>query len=246
MGKNIKTLSPDSDPFGAALWDHQQGKRNLFIKVHSDASEEDHIHVKYLFRKYSSWPVLEKKAISLCKGKILELGGGAGSHSLYLQSKGQEVHCLDFSPGAIEVMKERGVENTVFDSVDSYSGTGFDTVLLLMNGIGLVKDIKGLHSFLSKCFSQFLKPGGQLLFDSSDLVYLLSDPGSTIHAYKNKRYYGEVFYRMEYEGIFGPKFKWLFIDFNTLKGIAKKEGLIAEKLFEDDHFAYLARVTEKS
>ncbi len=243
MAKKIIRLTRETDPFGSALLDHSKGKKNLFIKVHSDATEEDHIQVRYLFRPFDSWPELEKVAISKCKGKILEVGAGAGSHSLYLQEKGQNVTSLDFSPGAVEVMRSRGLKDVVYENFEDFQGRGYDTILLLMNGIGLVGSIVGLRSFLNKCFTQLLNQHGQLLFDSSDLVYLLSDPESNIHSYKGKRYYGEVSYRMEYQGILGPRFSWLFIDFKTLESTAKEIGLKAEKVFEDDHFAYLARIT---
>ncbi len=242
MSKQIHALLPGEDPFGQALRDHLKGKRNLFIRVHSDATSEDHIDVKYLFREFTDWPEIEKKAIALCRGKILELGSGAGSHGLYLQEQGFDITCLDFSPGSVSVMKERGVKNAVLDTYQNFGATGFDTILMLMNGIGIVGSLKGLRDFLEKAFHSILADGGQVIFDSSDLVYLLSDPGSTIHGFKNSRYYGEVRYRMEYEKTFGPGFSWLFVDFKTLSIECKKLGLKVEKIYEDDHFAYLARV----
>jgi SAM-dependent methyltransferase len=243
MVLNPGILPPESDPFGAALLDHYNGRKNLFIKVHSDASSEDHIQVKYLFRSYSEWPKLEKRAIETCRGRILEFGAGAGSHSLYLQEKGFDVTAADHSPGAITVMQKRGVQKVIHSTAQDFEESGFDTVLLLMNGIGLVQNIKGLKAFLNKIFKSVLENKGQLLFDSSDLVYLLNDPGSRVHEIKNKRYYGEVAYKMEYENILGPKFHWLFIDFSTLKGISEGLKLKAEKIFEDDHFAYLAKIS---
>ncbi len=238
-----KRLKLEKDPFGNALKAHLEGRKNLFIKVHSSAASEDHIQVKYLFRDHDDWPELEKQAIKLCKGKILEIGAGAGSHALFLQNSGLDVTAVDISEGSVEVMGARGIKNIIWGSGLELELGGFDTILLLMNGIGIVESLDGLEKFLLTCFEKYLNPGGQLVFDSSDLVYLLNDQESQIHNYKESRYYGEVAYKMEFEETLGDRFHWLFIDFATLQEICLRLGFKAEKVFEDDHFAYLVKVT---
>ncbi len=126
------------DIFGKALLDYQNGNHIEDIKTFSSLDEEDTIPVPYLFRNYGEMPVIEQKALHLCRGSVLDIGCGAGSHSLYLQEKGFQVTALDSSQGAIETCKRRGVKSTQNCSIQDFKNQKFDTLLLLMNGIGIV------------------------------------------------------------------------------------------------------------
>ena len=106
--------------------------------------------VPIYFRSPEAMPDLEVMAIDLCKGKTLDIGAGAGSHALLLQDKGVDVTAIDISEGAVEVMKERGVNKASVQDVFEMKHEKFDTLLLLMNGIGLVQTIDGLKRFLQQ------------------------------------------------------------------------------------------------
>jgi SAM-dependent methyltransferase len=239
-----------NDVLGEALTDQYHHRFTGKLWVHNKYGRKEEMPVNVYFREAADMPELEWVALQKCKGKTMDIGAGAGSHALILQRMGVDVTALDISPKAAEIMKERGVEKVLLqDFFDlevtggdpgSPTGTlasaaGFDTLLLLMNGIGLSGTLSGLRHFLAKART-LLRPGGRLIFDSSDIAYLYKgDPP------KGKDYYGEILYQYEYKKQRGDWFKWLFIDRKTLKEIAAEEGWTTEVLFEDEWDQYLVR-----
>jgi len=203
--------------------------------------EADDIRISYFFRTHDEMPELEKKALHLCSGKILDIGAGSGSHSLYLQENGEDVTALDIKQGFVDVMKKRGVKNVICSDIFDYKGQGFDTLLMLMNGIGFTKNFEGLTVFL-KSAKKLLNPGGQIILDSSDLMYLYEEEDGSYAINLNEEYYGEVMYQIEYNNIKGEPFQWLYIDFDNLSLYADQVGFSCEKIFENNHYNYLARL----
>ena len=98
------------DLFGQALLDYQNGNYTEDIITSTNISDEDILPIPYLFRAFKDMPKLEQQALKLCKGSILDVGCGSGSHSLQLQKEGLKVKAIDISKGAIEVAKQRGVQ----------------------------------------------------------------------------------------------------------------------------------------
>ncbi|NJB72681.1 SAM-dependent methyltransferase [Saonia flava] len=231
------------DILGSALQDFQNKKYTDDIITYSSLDEQDKIPIPYFFRTYDELPKLEQKALSLCRGTILDIGCGAGSHSLYLQEKGFDITALDFSQGATDVCKLRGIEKVVHSNILDYNGTKFDTLLMLMNGIGIVGKLTNLNLFLSH-LKLLMKPNGQVLLDSSDIIYMYEeDDDGGYWIPDNKEYYGEVEFTMEYKGNKGKPFSWLYIDYNTLQRAALANGLECELISEGDHYDYLAKLT---
>jgi len=200
------------------------------------------VPLKYFFREFEDMPALEQMALELCSGKILDIGAGSGCHSIVLQKRGLDVTALDISNGFVQVLKKRGLENVVLSDIMDYSLAKFDTLLMLMNGIGLVKNFEGLEKFLQHA-KTLLNPGGQIILDSADLLYLYTEEDGSARINLNEAYYGEVEFAVEYEKELGEPFKWIFIDFSVLSDIAEKCGFNAKMLFEDDNSNYLARLT---
>ncbi len=243
----MKVHKNNSDIFGNAIKDfHFHGKAEDII-VHSPDFEDDAIPVDYLFRKYSEMPALEQKALQKCHGKVLDIGCGAGSHSLYLQQeKKLQVTAIDTSEGAIEVCSLRGIKDVRNISFEDFEGERFDTLLLLMNGTGIVGRMEKLDNFFLK-LKTLLKPGGQVLIDSSDLSYLFDrdeDGGIWIDA--SEGYYGELQYSLSYGKETSAEFDWLYLDFNSLHLAASKNGFDCELLKEGEHYDYLSKLTIKA
>ncbi|MBO0321787.1 class I SAM-dependent methyltransferase [Muricauda sp. CAU 1633] len=234
-----------ADILGKALMDYHHGNYSEDIKTYSSLDEEDVIPLPYLFRNFKDMPKLEQKALQLSRGTVLDIGSGAGNHALYLQNKGHKVTALDNSTGAISVCKERGVKSLVNTAVLDYDKERFDTLLLLMNGVGLAGSLDNLDDFLQHLASLLL-PNGQILLDSSDIIYMFEqDEDGGYWIPNNDKYYGEVTFTMEYKGEKGESFNWLYLDFNTLQNVCWTNDLDCELVLLGDHFDYLARVTKK-
>ena len=229
------------DLFGQALLDFQKGKFTEDIITSTNISDDDSLPITYLFRTFKEMPKLEQKALKLAKGKILDVGCGAGSHSLYLQEKGFQLKSIDISQGAIEVCKLRGLKNVEVKNILDETET-FDTILLLMNGTGIFQELSQVSKYLTHLKS-LLNPNGQILIDSSDIKYMYEDEdcGFWIDAHAN--YYGELDYYLSYKGKKEVPMKWLYLDFDILKSACETLGLQCELILEGDHFDYLAKLS---
>jgi SAM-dependent methyltransferase len=230
-----------NDLLGMALNDFYSGDRKAKILVHSPDFEVDEIPVSVYFRDYQAMPDIEKHALQLCSGRILDVGAGAGSHCLYLQKMGKDITALDISGGACEVMKQRGVQKIIQGNIFDYDEKKYDSLLMMMNGIGICGNIEILDNFLAQ-LPRLLVPGGQLIFDSTNLIYLYQDEHKLAEIDINDRYFGEIQFRLEYENYFTPSFDWIYIDFDTLSWMVERKGMTAEKILEGDNYHYLARI----
>lgn len=236
-------LTPEKDPMGSAIADYFNKGKASKLRVFSSMFDEDEIPVRQLFRTFPEMPKLEQQALELSQGKILDVGAGSGCHALALQEMGKEVTAIDISPLSVKTMQERGVADArVKDFFDKNLGGSFDTVLLLMNGSGIIGKIENLPTFFIQ-LKHILAPGGCVLMDSSDLRFLFEDEEGNLDIDQEEGYYGEVDFHMLYKNIKGDTFDWLYIDFQTLSMNASKAGFKVEKLGEGTHYEYLVRIS---
>ncbi len=242
------------DLFGKAILDYQTNNsaENLFTET--NISEADEMDVAYLFRSFNKMPKLEQKALQLCKAKILDVGCGAGSHSLYLQEKGFDVTAIDVSKNAIKACQLRGITNTKVQNIldlDSDTSTAhsmtnqhnkYDTILLLMNGTGIFGTIKNISIYLQKLKS-LLNANGQILIDSSDIIYMYDQNEDGSYLVPATQYYGELEFTIHYKNQTEEPFPWLYLDYNTLQNACHANGLNCELVIEGEHFDYLAKLS---
>jgi len=229
------------DVYGEALLDfyHTNEVENELL-LHTNKSETEVMPVDLFFRDESEFPDQELIALALCDGKVLDIGAGAGSHALYLQERGMDVTALEVSPNACKIMELRGVKSVIQEDIFSYHEGKYDTLLFLMNGIGLAESIDGLKRLFNHC-KTLLNPGGQLLFDTSDISYYYTDGIE-----KPDHYYGEIKFQYEYKGKMGKPFGWIYIDQQELIKTGNENGWVVQILDEDDHYQYLVRMELKS
>ncbi|MEK6481537.1 SAM-dependent methyltransferase [Catalinimonas sp. 4WD22] len=224
------------DIYGQALYDYfQHGEADKLI-LHTSYERVEEMPVDWFFRDEEDFPPLEMKALEACQGKILDIGAGVGSHAVYLHEMGKEVHCLDQSPLCVAIMKARGLKPVYQQSLWESLPHRYDTLLMLMNGIGIVGKIEGLRKFLQMANSLLLSDG-QIIFDSSDLSYLYTDIRQSYNPYK-----GEISYQYEYKGMKDQWFSWLYVDPVTMQKIAEEEGWSMRILAEDHNDQYLGKL----
>ncbi|WP_437922034.1 class I SAM-dependent methyltransferase [Sphingobacterium sp. LRF_L2] len=226
------------DVYGEALYDFfilQKTKEPLLL--HSSYGDIEEMPIEVFFRDEDDFPELEHIALALCDGHVLDVGAGVGSHALYLQHKGFTVDTIEQSTLACNVMRSRGIQHVQSGDFFNLKDRKYDTLLFLMNGIGLAKTLEGFRELLRHA-KGLLSDRGQLLFDSSDISYLYEE-------YKIARpphYLGEIRFQYEYKGNMGSPFQWLYIDQQELIKIATEENWVVQILYEDENDQYLVRM----
>ncbi len=228
-----------NDVLGQAMWDYYNKVPLGKLWIHNKYGPKEEMYIRTYFRTIDEMPDLEWIALQNCTGKVLDIGAGAGSHALLLQEKDIDVTAMEVSAKAAEIMKLRGVTKVLQQDIFTYSAEKFDTLLLLMNGIGLTGSLKNLARFLEQAKS-LIEPGGQLIFDSSDVAYLYDG-----RLPEMDHYYGEIMYRYEYKKQKTDWFTWLYVDLRTLTDIADKQGWNTEMLAIDEFDQYLVKLTLK-
>ena len=236
-------MNSSNDPMGRAISDYYHTGKADRLKVFSPMFEEDEIPVATLFRSNKDMPKIEQMALDMAKGETLDVGAGAGCHSLALQEKGIDVTALDISSLAAETMKQRGVKKVLEQDFFTLEGLRYDTILMLMNGIGIVGTLERMPDFF-KQLDKILAHDGQLLCDSSDISYVFEDEDGFIEYPDEEGYYGELTFRMQYKDCIGEAFPWLYIDAETLSAIAEEHGYAVEMIAEGGHYDYLVRITK--
>ena len=231
------------DIFGKALLDYCNKQYTEDLITATSISSEDILPLPYLFRSYDDMPKLEQKALAMCQGKILDVGCGAGSHSLWLAEKKFQITSIDISKGAIEVCKQRKIPNPQRKSLLEVRDK-FDSILILMNGTGLFETLDQIDYYL-KHLKSCLETNGQILIDSSDIKYMYEDEDGGFWIDTNANYYGELDYFISYKGEQEIPMKWLYLDFNTLNTACQANDLICELVVHGDHHDYLAKISHK-
>lgn len=227
---------------GRAIHDYHYTGKGERLRVFSPMFEEDEIPLATLFRTYDAMPEIERRALDMASGKTLDVGAAAGCHSLVLQERGINVTAIDISPLSVEVMRQRGVRQVCEQDFFKLETPQYNTILMLMNGIGIVGMLSRMPEFF-RLLDRVLAPGGQLLCDSSDISYVFETEEGIIEYPDTDTYYGEQTFRMQYKDTVGDSFPWLYIDADTLQHIASQHGYTADIIATGDHYDYLARIT---
>lgn len=229
------------DPLGRAMLDYFNGVRDKELLVSSSVELEGPMEPGHFFRSEEKLPLLEKIALENCRGKVLDVGAGAGCHTFILQSQGLEVHPIELSAYSYETMRLREIANARLIDFYDLENEEYDTILFLMNGFGIGGTLEGLEKLLLKAKS-LLRAGGQIIADSADIIYAYRDEENAVYLNLNDSYYGEITYTVRYDGE-TSSFPWLFVDYFMVNDIANKVGLNFELLKEGDYYNYLCRLS---
>ncbi len=231
------------DAMGTAIREYFTHGSTKPLRVLSSMFDPDILPLPTLFRTFEEMNLIERTAIEHCKGHTLDVGAGAGCHTLELQHRGIDATAIDISTLAVETMLRRGVKDAKAEDFFEFTPTHrFDTILMLMNGTGIAGNLSNLKNIFER-LNILLADNGQLLIDSSDLRYVFEDENGNFDPTDFSHYYGEVDFCMVYGKIRSEKFNWLYVDFETLKSHAESMGYKAEIICEGENYDYLARIT---
>jgi len=243
--KRVPFFGPEAwAPLAQALVAYMEGDEGAELTVHADEGEPEPIPVSLFFRSRRELRELDREALSLVRGRVLDAGAGVGPLSLILQEGGVDVAAVEVIPEAVEIMAKLGVRDAREGRVQELPPSwDFDTVLALMNGAGLAETLHGLPALL-QALDGFLAPGGQILLDSTDI---LEREGGSLRnpAWDEHEYPGELQYQMEFRGERGTPFPYLFVDPVTLGRVAEEGGWRTELAWQGRAGDFLARLTRE-
>ena len=235
----------DADPMGRMILDYLDGDARAQVSVYSPHLEMAEMTGAMMCRSFHGMGKMEQRALALCRGRILDVGAGSGCHSLYLQEKGEEVTALDISPGCVAAMERRGVKHVLQESVFHLTGRHYDTLLMLMNGIGLCGNLEGLNRFF-EILPTLLAPGGQVVTDSTNLaVYACDDQQMPWEEDPEGWGAWETRFSVSYGDIRGEGFDWLYLDAKTLFYYANRHGFACNLIFQGQDGEFLVQMVRK-
>lgn len=243
MGVLDKIPLPNSekqDPLGVCIRDFFRTGVDKPMRSWVNGKEEPLMYPSIFFRKEKEMNEVEFTALSLVQGQILDVGAGAGCHSLLLQLKGHHVTSIETSEYSCEVMQQRGISDVVHGDIMRYSGKKFDTILLLMNGFGIAGDEESLPAFL-KHLKSLLNEGGRILGESTDIFYIHQTERGVTDIDLSKGYYGEVEFKVRY-GSLESTFPWIYPDEYLLEEIALEAGFKMEIPVRGDRYNFLCEL----
>ncbi len=227
-------------PYAAALRDWHAGDHAATLRLTSSLGEDDTIPVSVFFRSEADFFPFERYAVDLCRGRILDAGAGTGVHSLPLQERGFDVTAVERLDEAVGILRARGVRQVVHGDMFALEEPPYDTILMLMNGIGPVGTLAGLERFLAEA-GRLVAPGGQVLVDSGAAQPTGSADPTDWPPPTPDAYTGEAWIRLGYDGVVGMPFRELYVDERTLCGRAERAGWGCTVVFEGEG-GYLARL----
>lgn len=219
----------------AALAAYRSGRTGAELVMRTDVGGAEKVPVSLFFRSEAGMGPVERAALAGARGRILDLGAGAGAHAKVLMRRGLRVTAAEVLPEGREALRDEGVEDVRDGGLETVAeGERFDTVLVLMNGLGLAGTLSRLPAFLQG-LAAVLAPGGQVLADSTDPAEWDDDADG--------RAPGEAHMQLSFDGVAGPPFPFLFVGPETLAEVAGSVGLGCEVVEREEDGRYLARLT---
>jgi len=245
-------LKDHQDAFGHQLYDYYRLQDDIpritGIVERYDGYVDDSGSSAVYFSEHKDWVPLEKKTIRYARGRILDIGCGAGRHAIYLQEKGHDVVCIDNSPLAVEVCKLRGLKNAVlmpFTQINSTLGT-FDTVIMMGNNFGLFGSLKGARRLLAKLHG-ITSEKGRIIATTND-VYQTDLPEHLSYQEYNRnhgRMGGQVKLKVRYRKYATPWFDYLMVSKVEMEDILEGAGWKVARYIDSEGSHYVAIIEKK-
>jgi len=245
-------LTDKQDAFGHEMYDclTNEKRRNYIIEIveRDDGNIETTGGPARYLDDYEKWPLYYKKAIRYARGRVLDIGCGAGRHAFYLQGKGVDVVGIDNSPLAIKTCQQRGIKNVQvlsINQVNSKLGI-FDTILLMGGNFGLFGSFEGAKRLLKKLY-RITSLQGRIIADTLD-IYKTDNPDHlSYHEFNRKRgrMGGQVRMRVRYKKYATPWFDYLMVSKDEMENILDGTGWKVAKYIDSEGPAYIAIIEKK-
>ncbi len=227
METKLPKLLPPNSLISRAVKDFIESKEEKFIKIWHNQLKEESYSASYFLRTYDKMPEYEQLALSLCQGSILDIGAGAGAHTRYLISKNLDVTSLEFDSGFAEIIQQVENSKVIQEDFFSYSTKEkFQTILLLMNGLGIAQSKARLPIMFDK-LKDLLADNGRIIVEITDYKFSPEYDPTTMND-------PEVTYRVMYEGSFSEEFHWLYPNLEMVSLECKRLNLKHQLIYEED------------
>lgn len=243
-------MRPENDAYGQEIWAYFKRKAGFEIVERDDGYFDVSSGPKFYFSEFEDWPIHEKKAMEFVKGRVLDIGCGAGRHSLYLQRRGFDVIGIDTSPLAIKVCRLRGLKKArimSIDEIDNFAPDSFDTILMLGNNFGLFGSPKKAKELLQKLY-EITAPKALIIAESRD-PYKTDNPAHLeYHEFNRKRgrMPGQLRIRIRFGKYVTDWFDYLIVSKDEMKQILEGTGWKIKKFIDSDDAQYIAIIQKQT
>ena len=229
-------LKEHEDAQGHAIYDYWKGMEVREIIEREDGYIDATEGPSQYLSEYKDWPQHEKKAIKFARGKVLDIGSGAGRHAIYLQNKGLDVMGIDNSPMALKVAKERGLKKTKLLSITQITSRlgQFNTITMLGHNFGLFSNFKRAR-WLLKRFHSITTEDARIITETLD-IYQTEKPEHLWyqeHNRKRGKMSGQMKLRVRYKEFINPWFEYLMVSKPEMEEILEGTGWKVSKYLDD-------------
>ncbi len=245
MGKIMKL---EEDAYGQEGWAYYNDKDSFEIVERDDGYFSVSSGCKIYFSGYQDWPLHERKAMEFVKGRVLDIGFGAGRHSLYLQERGFDVLGIDNSPLAIKVCKLRGLRKAEVMSIEevNFKPNSFETILMMGNNFGLFGSFKKARRLLKR-FHKITSQDAIIIAETRD-PYKTDNPAHLEYHKFNRnrgRMGGQLRIRIRFEKYVTKWFDYLLVSKEEMKDILKGTGWRVREFIDSGDSVYIAIINKE-
>lgn len=225
------------DAFGRMLLDHLEGRRAHEVVERSDGYVDVAGGPQAYFEPFRRWAPVERRAMRHVRGRVLDVGVGAGRVALHLQERGHDVVGIDNSPLTVEVARSRGVKDVrllAFRDVSAKLGV-FDTVVMMGNNFGLFGSASGARRLLRR-LARMTSDDARIVAGSRD-PYSTDNPAHLRYHEQNRaqgRMAGQLRLRIRHGMYVGRWFDYLLVSPDEMRTLAKSGGWTVETVIGPD------------